>query len=190
MSGYKRPRKPYSKKNKAECIQILDNVNGRRRKKEKQFRPATSISLSSLKAAIILIKTHNQSKVKTRQIVESSCQIAADKHVAEESYQITLLYIEHNTFSYMKEIFLQSVLKADFLISAQVLCSMLETENVSLLLHSIYFKKAALLIYLYSKNISLVKDFFKFAHLLKKSKPSEEDLFKGFKKILKLKPHY
>lgn len=197
MKGYRKPRKKSAKTPRKECISLLEREDSdtsteyprkRKNNKEKVYIPTVDLPLCSLKEALALIKTYKSSKSNTKQILEESCQLAADKHVIEESSQFTTLYIEHNTLTYMKEIFLQSILKADFFTGVQVLCSMLETENISLLLYTIYFKKAALMIYMYNENISQLQEFLKYAVLAKRNNPSEEGCFKLLKKYLKLKP--
>lgn len=194
MRGNRRTRKSAKTSKAKNSISLLEREDSdtsleysRKRKNEKIYRPSTELSLSSLKEALFLIKTYKSSKLNSRQLMEENCQLAADKRVVEESTQLTTLYIEHNSLSYMKEIFLQSILKADFFTGVQVLFSLLEQENVSLLILSIYFKKAALIAYMYSNDISNLIEFFKNANLVRKTH-SGDSCFKLLKKFLKLKP--
>lgn len=161
------------------------NIKKEKKRKDEIYRPKTDISLSSLQEALEMILTYNSSRKFTKHIIEGGCQAASDKKVVEENVQNTMLCVEHNTSSYMKEIVAQSILKSDFLVCIKVLCHTLETENSCLIFDAVYFRKCALLIHMYSDNNEQLLDFL---NLVYRRKGEAVDLNKIMKLFLTLKP--
>uniref|UniRef100_A0A8D8SRA2 Uncharacterized protein n=1 Tax=Cacopsylla melanoneura TaxID=428564 RepID=A0A8D8SRA2_9HEMI len=197
-------RRSSAKRRKTEQVHLLEDHAGessdgstntsRRRKsstdkqRQKMYRPKAALSLWSLKEAIDLIENFKPPTRNEKHFIDNECQVITNKKIVQESVQNTLICVEDTTKLYAKEIVMQSLLKADFVTSIKVLCSMINTECVSLGTESVYFKKCAVLMFMYIDDSSHLYDFLQLVFKTKAiAELEEEELYELMKTYLKLK---